>query len=222
MDEKSPPGHGKNLNYLNKFWPDFVAFAFSFIVLQDIANQKQNSIHSSQSSKPILTRWGTWINAAIYYCEHFSLIKRVVMELDEDDAISIKKAHDSIKDSNVECNSKFIKSNFSALTSAILRLEKTGCPLSESIKIVLDVQNTIDKSQNKVGKAVQLKMKTVLEKNTRFKSICTVSKILNDEEMSKLELPEDLNLDDYDIFGICSDNIRRRGEIIFFIHNFAH
>ncbi|KAL4083439.1 hypothetical protein QTP88_024769 [Uroleucon formosanum] len=121
------------------------------------------------------------------------------MELDEDDAISIKKVHDSIKDSNVECNLKFIKSNFSALTSAILRLEKTGCPLSESIKIVLDVQNTIDKSQNKV-----------------------VSKILNDEEMSKLELPEDLNLDDYDIFGICSDNIRRRGEIIFFIHNFAH
>ncbi|KAL4098224.1 hypothetical protein QTP88_022868 [Uroleucon formosanum] len=42
--------------------------------------------------EPILTRWGTWINAAIYYCEHFLLIKRVVMELDEDDAISIKKS----------------------------------------------------------------------------------------------------------------------------------
>lgn len=39
-------------------------------------------------------------------------------------------------------------------------------------------------------------MKTVLEKNTGFKSICTVSKILNGEEVSKLELPEDLNLDD--------------------------
>jgi hypothetical protein len=39
-------------------------------------------------------------------------------------------------------------------------------------------------------------MKTVLEKNIRFKSICTVLKILNGEEVSKLELPEDLNLDD--------------------------
>jgi len=58
------------------------------------------------------------------------------------------------------------------------------------------VQNTIDKAQNKIDKAVQLKLKTVLEKNTRFKSICTISKILNGEEVSKLELPEDLNLDD--------------------------
>lgn len=69
-----------------------------------------------------------------------------------------------IKDSNLECNLTYIKSNFSALTSAILRLEKTGCLLSVSIKIVLDVQNAIDKAQNKISKAVQLKMKTVLEK----------------------------------------------------------
>lgn len=81
------------------------------------------------------------------------------------------------------------------------------------------MQNTIDKAQNKIGKAVQLKLKTL--KNTGFKSICTVLKILNGEEVSKLELPEDLNLDD-DIFEICSDNIRGRREIIFFIQNFAH
>jgi len=118
------------------------------------------------------------------------------MELDEDDAISIKKVHDLIKDSNLECNLTYIKSYFSTLTSAILHLEKTSYPLFESIKIVSDVQNTIDKAQNIIGKAVQLKMKTVFEKNTGFKSICTVSKILNGEEVSKLKLPEDLNLDD--------------------------
>lgn len=76
-----------------------------------------------------------------------------------------------------------------------MRLEKSGCPLPESIKIVLDVQKKIEEAQNKIGKAVQLKMKTVLEKNTGFQSICTVSKILNGE-VSELELPEDLNLDD--------------------------
>jgi len=62
----------------------------------------------------------------------------------------------------MEYNLTYIKSNFSALTSAILRFEKTSCPLYESIKIVLDVQNTIDKAQNKIGKAVQLKMKICL------------------------------------------------------------
>jgi hypothetical protein len=58
-----------------------------------------------------------------------------------------------IKDSNLECNLTYIKSNFSVLTSAILCLEKTSCPLPESIKIVLNVQNTIDKTHNKIGKA---------------------------------------------------------------------
>jgi len=39
-------------------------------------------------------------------------------------------------------------------------------------------------------------MKTVLENNTGFKSACTVSEMLNGEEVSKLELPEYLNIDD--------------------------
>jgi len=78
---------------------------------------------------------------AIYYCEHFSLIKRVVMELDKDDAISMKKVYDLMKDSNLECNLTFIKSNFSALTNAILRFEKSDYPLSTTIKTVLGVQN---------------------------------------------------------------------------------
>lgn len=83
---------------------------------------------------PILTGWGTWINEAIYYCEHFSLIKRVVMDLDKDDAIAIKKVKDLMDDTNLECNLTYIKSNFSVLTDAILCLEKSGCLLSTSIK----------------------------------------------------------------------------------------
>jgi len=87
-----------------------------------------------------------------------------------------------------------------------LRLEKSGGPLSASIKTVLDIQNKIEESQNKIGKAVQLKIKTVLEKNTGFKSICRVSNILNGE-MSKSELPEDLNLDDMTFLKFAPNNI---------------
>lgn len=71
-----------------------------------------------------------------------------------------------MRDPNRECNLIFIKSNFSALTNASLHLEKLGRPLSASIKTVLDVQNKIEEVQNKIDKAVQLKMKTILENNT--------------------------------------------------------
>uniref|UniRef100_A0A915ELA7 DUF659 domain-containing protein n=1 Tax=Ditylenchus dipsaci TaxID=166011 RepID=A0A915ELA7_9BILA len=39
---------------------------------------------------PILTRWGTWIEAAVYYSRNFDQIKAVINKLDEEDAISIK------------------------------------------------------------------------------------------------------------------------------------
>jgi len=60
----------------------------------------------------IFTRWGTWTNVGMYYCEHLYLIKRFVMELDEYGSISIKKVNDFMKDSNMECNLTFIKCYF--------------------------------------------------------------------------------------------------------------
>ncbi|VVC26307.1 Ribonuclease H-like domain [Cinara cedri] len=41
---------------------------------------------------PILTRWGTWIRAAVYYCEHLEIIKSIVNSLNKEDAISIAKS----------------------------------------------------------------------------------------------------------------------------------
>lgn len=40
---------------------------------------------------PIITRWGTWLNTAMYYCEHFKIIKKFINLLNSDDAIVIKK-----------------------------------------------------------------------------------------------------------------------------------
>jgi len=42
--------------------------------------------------EPVITRWGTWINAAIYYCEHFEIIFNIVNKFDSEDALSIKNA----------------------------------------------------------------------------------------------------------------------------------
>ncbi|KAF0706537.1 CGG triplet repeat-binding protein 1, partial [Aphis craccivora] len=60
--------------------------------------------------QPILTRWGTWLNAVMYYSEHYVLIKQVIMELDREDAISIGKVQDLIADRSLECNLAYIKS----------------------------------------------------------------------------------------------------------------
>lgn len=40
--------------------------------------------------EPVIKQWGTWINAAIYYCEHFEMIFNIVNKLDSENALSIK------------------------------------------------------------------------------------------------------------------------------------
>ncbi len=42
--------------------------------------------------EPVITKWGTWINAALYYGSNFEAIKLVVDSLEEEDVNSIKVA----------------------------------------------------------------------------------------------------------------------------------
>ncbi|KAF0764859.1 Uncharacterized protein FWK35_00006777 [Aphis craccivora] len=48
----------------------------------------------SLPSEPVITRWGTWINAAIYYSEHFEIIFNIVNKLDSEDALINKPTLD--------------------------------------------------------------------------------------------------------------------------------
>ncbi|VVC34539.1 Ribonuclease H-like domain,Domain of unknown function DUF659 [Cinara cedri] len=41
--------------------------------------------------EPVITQWGTCLNAVNYYCEHFSYVKKVVIELNRDDLTTTKK-----------------------------------------------------------------------------------------------------------------------------------
>jgi len=43
-------------------------------------------------TQPIVTRWGTWLNAANYYCQNFQEMKNVVAGLDATTSMYIKKA----------------------------------------------------------------------------------------------------------------------------------
>lgn len=40
--------------------------------------------------EPVLTRWGTWLEAVVYYDEHYNAIQSVVSKFDADDAVAIQ------------------------------------------------------------------------------------------------------------------------------------
>lgn len=144
----------------------------------------------------ILTRWGTWINAASYYCQHFKEIHGVLQKLDSNDAVSIKEAKLLLSENSIEANLIFINSNYGFLISTITQLERQDIPLIDSISIVKSVQNKLNDVVGEVGDAISRKLNNILEKNNGFSILRNISKILNREIISMDELPEDLTGND--------------------------
>lgn len=68
--------------------------------------------------RPVITRWRTWIEAAIYYAKHFDEMNSFLSTLDSNDARCILKAKKAIDSLNLKihqnqflvhsyCNQKF-------------------------------------------------------------------------------------------------------------------
>jgi hypothetical protein len=93
--------------------------------------------------QPIITRWGTWLEAASYYCKHFNEVKSVVQELDPDKAVSIKVSQNIFTQISTSADLVFIHSNYGFLPDAILKLENQGLPIVEAIGIIKNVQNKL-------------------------------------------------------------------------------
>jgi len=175
---------------------------------------KTEAPNISLPPEPILTRWGSWINAAVYYCENFKIIHHVIFMLDKNEAISIRDAQHYIVKPGLENNLTYIKSNFVKLTMAIDNLQQQNILLSESIKVVQYIKESFETLSDQNGKAVNKKLHQVLEKNHGLSALIKISNILTGEETSEnLDgLPEDLNCNDlvfYKYAPITSVDVER-------------
>jgi len=63
-----------------------------------------------------ITRWGTWIRAVSYCCEYLKEIKNIILEVNPDDAISIKKTQTMLDDTSLETNLVFIHADYGYFT----------------------------------------------------------------------------------------------------------
>ncbi|KAE9521523.1 hypothetical protein AGLY_018079 [Aphis glycines] len=140
---------------------------------------------------PILTRWGSWINVAIYYCENLSAVRGVIEKLDEDDAVSIKKTKKYIVKPGIESNLAYIKSNFTILVEGINKLQTKSLSLITALKIIEDIEKSFKSLRGEAGTIVKNKFKTVFENNNGLTSLKRISKILSGEEENS-ELDGDL------------------------------
>lgn len=64
--------------------------------------------------EPIITRWGTWLNAALFHANNFEKFKNVIESL-KDDALSVEKLKLLVQDNAVKCGLTFINLHLSEL-----------------------------------------------------------------------------------------------------------
>ena len=127
--------------------------------------------------QPILTRWGTWIQAAIFYAQNFDEIKEVVSKLNSDEALSIKRSKETMENESLQCNLAFIACNLSFLPDLLTQLEKQGLTLKESFDLIDRVKTKIDEIPGNNGRILKDKFVAVMKRNPdveKLRSICEV------------------------------------------------
>ena len=115
--------------------------------------------------KPVITRWGTWITAALFYAEHFHAVKEIVLSLDPDAALSISLAHRILESPELQRSLAFISAHFAFLPAAITKLESRQLPLVDSLSVLEEVKTKIDNVPGGEGERMQRKFGAVMKRN---------------------------------------------------------
>lgn len=152
--------------------------------------------------EPVLTRWGTWLEAVQYYSSHIQEVSLVLDTLNDSDAASIPVAKELCHDEKVRDQLELISNSYTFIAASIKKLETSGLPLSESItEVDLVVQKLANVTSSK-AQEVKDKLATVLAKNKGFQKLQKVNKKLaegngvplNAEELGNSSIAEDIHL----------------------------
>lgn len=129
---------------------------------------------------PVVTRWGTWLKAAIYYESHYDDVHSVLQALDEDDAASIETAKNLFGKPQLKAQLAYISQHFSIVAETIQQLEEQHLQLSKSLLFVETLRASLQSDAGLVrGAAIRDKYEAVLAKNLGFKSITVIRDILD-------------------------------------------
>jgi hypothetical protein len=103
---------------------------------------KQEAPSLSVPPMPVLTCWGTWLDAAMYYCENYSTIEKIVSELDSNEASSIKFVKELFS-SDLSGKLAYIKSNFLAVSKTNACLKAVRVQTNDALYIIKCAERTL-------------------------------------------------------------------------------
>lgn len=131
--------------------------------------------------KPVLTRWGSWIEAISYYAEHYETFLNGILhlELHCSESMAVKKVKDLLTSETIRIDLMTINTHFKIIASTITKLESQGLAVWETIQLIDQVQKSLISSPCSVAKSALEKMNRVMEKNSGFKVIRDINNVIS-------------------------------------------
>lgn len=116
---------------------------------------------------PVVTRWGTWLEACSFYFNNLENVANVVNALEED-AQSIIKCKTILNDSSLKNNLNFIHEHFSNLPKHIEYFEMQAIKLEDGIKSLDNILNNFKQISGEFGVRLNNKIEAVFARSPDF------------------------------------------------------
>jgi hypothetical protein len=137
--------------------------------------------------KPVITRWGTWLEAALFYFKYSNQIKEVMSKFNNDSSVAIKEANKILNNPKLSQHLSYIN-NYKLIIDTILKFEKQGVPLTESIELIEHLKLTVNGIQGTIAQSISKKLGEVINKNDGLTTLTLISKALCGEFSDELKI----------------------------------
>lgn len=150
--------------------------------------------------EPCITRWGSWLNAAQYYCNNFDAVKSIIESFEDDDAQAIHTSKQQFAKAIIKSELAFIKANFSNLTIGIKKLQSPNLGLRDAVEIIEDIRQNLNGLENTI---FYEKFERILKRNKGFKSILDIYNICYKAEKATEPYVQNLSPAMLERFAFC-------------------
>ncbi|KAJ4439999.1 hypothetical protein ANN_08130 [Periplaneta americana] len=142
------------------------------------------------SPKSTVTRWGTWLYAAIYYGKYYNRNVEILNVLDDEDSAAIEEAK-CLVSNQLLIDLKLIANKFQDLSKTITLLQSINMEMIEVIRLVEGLSTANIRSEDEKIVSVQQKFKNILKKNVGFSKLCEIRNKINPIDKSLNSIDSD-------------------------------
>ncbi|XP_031343081.1 uncharacterized protein LOC116170717 [Photinus pyralis] len=138
--------------------------------------------------QPVVTRWGTWLNAALYYADNYSSFSAIVLQFSETSNKAINACQEVLQNAELKQNLAFIKANYKFVSESIRRLEEQGMCLTSAVEIVDNFKKSTLEVKGRQAETIAKKLDDILLKNEGFNELQKMAKVLAGERVDNLNI----------------------------------